>query len=143
MTQLNHTIIPQICLSVRQLSFDFHGNRSHDALRARPMCCSQPDDVPFLFEFVRIWSSYTIKRLLCGVRRPSSPTSLWDSPDGVARKMYPAINRARRLPFNQKLHRLSKQYTKLRLTPIYNCTYIYGCQAKFSVPFWIAYVVFG
>ena len=45
------------------LSFDFHGNRSHDALRARPMCCSQPDGVPFLFEFVRMWSSYTIKRL--------------------------------------------------------------------------------
>ena len=44
----HHTIIPQI--SVR-LSFNFHGNHSHDALRARPMCCSQPDDVPFLFDF--------------------------------------------------------------------------------------------
>ena len=51
-----------LCPSVR-LPFDFHGNRSHDALRARPMCCSLPDDVPFLFEFVRMWSSYTIKRL--------------------------------------------------------------------------------
>ena len=41
---------------------------SHGALLARPMCCSEPNDVPFLFEFVRMWSSYTIKQLLRRVR---------------------------------------------------------------------------
>ena len=46
-----------LCLSVH-LSFDFHRNRSHGALCARPMCCSEPDDVPFLFEIVWMWSSY-------------------------------------------------------------------------------------
>ena len=35
---------------------------------ANTMCCSEPDDVSFMFEFVRMWSNYRIKRLLCGVR---------------------------------------------------------------------------
>ena len=51
-----------LCPSFR-LSFDFLENRSHAALHARPMCCSEPDDLPFLFEFVQTWSNYTIKRL--------------------------------------------------------------------------------
>ena len=83
-----HTIIPQI--SVR-LSFDFHRYRLHDALRARPMCCSEPVDMPFLFEFLRIWSSYTIKRL-CVVFASLHRQRCCDA-DGVARNIYPAINR--------------------------------------------------
>ena len=27
------------------------------------MCCSEPDDVSCIFEFVRMWSNYKIKRL--------------------------------------------------------------------------------
>ena len=55
-----------LCLSVC-LEFDFRENRSPGELQTRPMCCSEPDDVPFIFEFVRMWSNYKIKRL-CGIR---------------------------------------------------------------------------
>ena len=82
----NHTIIPQI--SVR-LSFDFHGNRSHDALRVRPMSCSEPDDVPFLLEFVRIWSIIQLNDFVW-----CSLAFIVVVADGVARTIYPAINRA-------------------------------------------------
>ena len=53
---------------------------SHGALRARPMCCSEPDDVPFLF----------------GI------------PPTVSQEIFILQLIARGLPFNQKLHRLSK-----------------------------------
>ena len=89
------------------LSFDFHGNRSHGALRARPMCCSEPDDVPFLFEFVRMWSSYTIKRL-CVVFAGLHRQRCCRIPPTVSQERFIPQLIARGLPFNQKLHRLSK-----------------------------------
>ena len=37
-------------------SFHFQENRLHDSLQTRPMCCHEPDDVPFIFECVRMLS---------------------------------------------------------------------------------------
>ena len=34
------------------VKFDFQEHRSHDSLQTRPMCCPEPDDVPFIFECV-------------------------------------------------------------------------------------------
>ena len=94
-------LCPSVCLS-----FDFHGNRSHGALRARPMRCSEPDDVLFLFEFVLMWSSYTIKRL-CVVFASLHCQRCCRIPPTVSQeKCIPQLI-ARGLPFNQKLHRLS------------------------------------
>ena len=119
----HHTIIPQI--SVR-LSFDFHGNRSHDALHARPMCCSEPDDVPFLFEFLRIWSTYTIKRL-CVVFASLHRQRRCGIPPTVSQeKFIPQLISRVGYRLTKNYIGYPKLYTKLRLTPIYNCTYIYG-----------------
>ena len=60
------TIIPQVyvflsvILSV-YLSFDFQENPSHGELQAQPMCCPESDDVLFIFECVRMLSTYRIK----------------------------------------------------------------------------------
>ena len=67
-----YSILPSIILEFGKslcgrLKFNFRENHSHGELQTRPMCCSEPDDVPFIFEFVRMWSNYRIKRLLCGV----------------------------------------------------------------------------
>ena len=43
------------------VQFDFQENRSHDSLQTRPMCCPEPEDVPFIFECVRMLSTYRIK----------------------------------------------------------------------------------
>ena len=56
------------------------------------MGCAEPDDVPFLFEFVRVWSSYTIKRLC--VAFASLHRQRCCDADGVARKIYHENNRA-------------------------------------------------
>ena len=53
---LYHTKIRQIsvCLSVCpsvRLYFDFHENRSHGELHARPMCCSELDDGQYDLNF--------------------------------------------------------------------------------------------
>ena len=57
--------------------------------------------MPFLFEFVRIWSSYTIKRL-CVVFANVVVMQT------VSQEIFIPQLIARGLPFNQKLHRLSK-----------------------------------
>ena len=43
------------------LKLNFQENPWHGELQTRPMCDSEPDDVPFIFEFVRMWSTYRIK----------------------------------------------------------------------------------
>ena len=64
---LHLTIIPHVpyfCLSVIlsvYLTFDFQENPSHGELQTRPMCCPEPDDVPFIFECVLMWSTYRIQ----------------------------------------------------------------------------------
>ena len=72
-----------VCLSVC-LKFDFRENRSPGELQTRPMCCSEPDDVPFIFKFVRKWSNYKIKRLRVVFAMPSPPMLLLVIPPMVA-----------------------------------------------------------
>ena len=45
---------------------------------------SEPDDVPSIFEFVRMWSKYKIKRLLVVFVMPSPPMLLSAIPPTVA-----------------------------------------------------------
>ena len=49
------------------LKFDFRENRSPGELQTRPMCCSKPDDVPFIFEFA---NAVKLENLTtsCGIR---------------------------------------------------------------------------
>ena len=108
----HHTIIPQIsvrlsvCPSVRRFCPSI-SNRSHDALRARPMCARNPTMCPFFLSFYGygkviqlndfVWCSLAfIANVVVGFRRR------------CRKKKISANNRARGLPFNQKLHRLSK-----------------------------------
>ena len=49
------------------LILDFQDNPSHGELQTRPMCCPEPDDVPFIFECVRMLSTYRIKLLFSGM----------------------------------------------------------------------------
>ena len=67
-SMIHHTIIREISVVGSSLrgpwvdcEFDFQENRSHDSLQTRPMCCLEPDDVPFIFECVRMLSTYRIK----------------------------------------------------------------------------------
>ena len=66
------------------VKFDFQENRSHDSLQTRPMCCPEPDDVPFIFESVQMLSTYRIKWLFSGVLCAMLLSAIGNSPDGSA-----------------------------------------------------------